>query len=49
MGSDIRQVQEMLDHSDIASIQIYTHVTIKDLIKVYYETPPADISLGVER
>jgi integrase/recombinase XerD len=32
-GADIRYVQEMLDHEDISSSQLYTHVTIKDLKK----------------
>lgn len=40
-GAGIREVQEMLGHRDISSTQIYAHVTINDLNRVYYETHPA--------
>jgi integrase/recombinase XerD len=40
-GADIRYVQEMLGHKHITSTQLYTHVAIGDLTKVYKETHPA--------
>ena len=40
-GADVRHVQEMLGHSNIASTQIYTHVSIAQLQRVYATTHPA--------
>lgn len=40
-GADIRYVQEFLGHQDIKSTEIYTHVTINDLTRVYKQCHPA--------
>ncbi|MCH2192159.1 MAG: tyrosine-type recombinase/integrase [Gammaproteobacteria bacterium] len=43
-GADIRHVQEMLGHADIASTQIYTFVSRSKLRDVYNKTHPSALS-----
>ncbi len=44
-GADIRDLQELLGHAELATTQIYTHVSVERLRAVHSRTHPAEIGL----
>ncbi|MGH7407124.1 MAG: tyrosine-type recombinase/integrase, partial [Candidatus Methylomirabilales bacterium] len=43
-GADVRYIQALLGHADLASTQVYTHVAIGKLKEVHTATHPAKLT-----
>ena len=39
-GADLRAIQEMLGHSNLSTTEVYTHVTMEEVMKQYQKAHP---------
>ena len=44
-GADLKVLQQLLGHEDISTVEIYTHVNIKDSMKALKKHPLAKIDI----
>lgn len=47
-GADIRYIQELLGHSNLATTEIYTHVSIEKLQQIHTATHPAKLTHSLQ-
>ena len=48
-GADIRFIQEMLGHASVATTELYTHVSVKQLCEVHRRTHPGAAFMSLRK
>ena len=44
-GADLKVLQQLFGHEDISTVEIYTHINIKDTMKALKKHPLAKIDI----